>query len=166
MKKILIMMGVCAFCLSSCNNYITNPNVEEPTTKTETTTNNSLSSEKNNCLINLSADGSIGGSTNYASVEYLQLDSLTIKDKNGKVVGTGDYWGSYYVPYDGTLTINWIHREYSGDNPNYNEWIASEYTFNVRSAHELDVVVYNSFSGYCNIVVGGSPVATFEHGNW
>ena len=83
------------------------------------------------------------------------------KDENGKVVGTGDYWGSYYVPYDGTLTINWNHREYL----KYN-FITSEYTFNVRSAHQLDVVVYNSGAGYCSIIVGGSVVASFEHDDY
>ena len=164
MKKILVALGIVAICLCSCNNNITNPEVDEPNneTKTETpSTNGTLDDEKSNCLINISAEGSSTSSTNYATVDYLQLNSLTIKDENGRVVGTGDYWGSYYVPYDGTLTINWSHREYR----NYS-FITSEYTFNVRSAHQLDVVVYNSYSGYCSIIVGGSVVASFEHDVW
>ena len=164
MKKILLALGVTIVCLCSCSNNITNnPDVDEPNneTRTETpSTNGTLNDEKSNCLINISAESS-SSSTDYATVDYLQLNSLTIKDGNGKVVGTGDYWGSYYVPYDGTLTINWNHREYE----NYS-FITSEYTFNVRSAHQLDVVVYNSYSGYCSIIVGGSVVASFEHDNW
>lgn len=163
MKKILVALGIVAICLCSCNNNITNPEVDEPNneTKTETpSTNGTLNDEKSNCLINISAESS-SSSTNYATVDYLQLNSLTIKDENGKVVGTGDYWGSYYVPYDGTLTINWNHREYR----NYS-FVTSEYTFNVRSAHQLDVVVYNSSAGYCSIIVGGSVVASFEHDDW
>ena len=165
MKKILSALGIVAICLCSCNNNITNPELDEPTneptneTKTETpSTNGTLNDEKSNCLINISAEGS---QSSYATVDYLQLNSLTIKDENGKVVGTGDYWGSYYVPYDGTLTINWNHRDYR-----YDSFVTSEYTFNVRSAHQLDVVVYNSYSGYCSIIVGGSVVASFEHDNW
>ena len=164
MKKILVALGIVAICLCSCNNNITNPEVDEPNneTKTETpSTNGTLDDEKSNCLINISAEGSSTSSTNYATVDYLQLNSLTIKDENGKVVGTGDYWGSYYVPYDGTLTINWSHREHW----NYS-FVTSEYTFNVRSAHQLDVVVYNSNGGYCSIIVGGSVVASFEHDDW
>ena len=166
MKKILFALAM--VCLCSCSNNITNPELDEPTnepnneTKTETpSTNGTLDDEKSNCLINISADGTTASSYNYATVDYLVLNSLTIKDENGKVVGTGDYWGSYYVPYDGTLTINWNHREYE----NYS-FITSEYTFNVRSAHQLDVVVYNSYSGYCSIIVGGSVVASFEHDDW
>lgn len=166
MKKILFALAM--VCLCSCSNNITNPELDEPTnepnneTKTETpSTNGTLDDEKSNCLINISADGTTTSSYNYATVDYLVLNSLTIKDENGKVVGTGDYWGSYYVPYDGTLTINWSHREYR----NYS-FITSEYTFNVRSAHQLDVVVYNSYSGYCSIIVGGSVVASFEHDDW
>ena len=160
MKKILFALAM--VCLCSCSNNITNPELDEPTnepnneTKTETpSTNGTLDDEKSNCLINISAEGS---QSSYATVDYLQLNSLTIKDENGKVVGTGDYWGSYYVPYDGTLTINWNHREYE----KYS-FVTSEYTFNVRSAHQLDVVVYNSGGGYCSIIVGGSVVASFEH---
>ena len=162
MKKILSALGIIVICLCSCNNNITNPEVDEPNnetkteTKTETpSTNGTLNDEKSNCLINISAEGS---QSNYAKVDYLVLNSLTIKDENGKVVGTGAYWGSYYVPYDGTLTIDWNHREYTGDS-----WVASQYTFNVKSAHQLDVVVYNTWSGYCSILVGGSVVASFEH---
>lgn len=161
MKKILVALGIVAICLCSCNNNITNPEVDEPNneTKTETpSTNGTLDDEKSNCLINISAEGSSTSSTNYATVDYLQLNSLTIKDENGKVVGTGDYLGSYYVPYDGTITINWNHREYTGDS-----FTTSEYTFNVKSAHQLDVILYNTWSGYCNVIVGGSIVASFEH---
>jgi hypothetical protein len=115
-----------------------------------------LNDEKSNCLVSISVDGSNNGE--YASFKYLMLNSLTIKDENGKVVGTGDYLGSYYVPYDGTLTINWKHREST-----YDSFITSEYTFNVKSAHQLDVILYNTWSGYCNVIVGGSIVASFEH---
>ena len=111
MKRILSALGIIVICLCSCNNNITNPEVDEPKneTKTETpNTNSTLDNEKSNCLLNISADGSSNGS--YAKVDYLVLNSLTIKDENGKVVGTGAYWGSYYVSYDGTLTINWKHR--------------------------------------------------------
>ena len=161
MKKILFALAM--VCLCSCSNNITNPELDEPNnetnneTKTETpSTNGTLDDEKSNCLINISADGT-PSSTNYATVDYLQLNSLTIKDKNGKVVGTGNYWGSYYVPYDGTLTINWKHRGHD-----YDEWVISEYTFNVGSAHELSVVM--GMRGYqCDIVIGGSVVASFEH---
>ena len=158
MKKILSALGIIVICLCSCNNNITNPEVDEPNneTKTETpSTNGALNDEKSNCLINISAE-SASSSINYATVDYLQLNSLTIKDENGKVVGTGAYWGSYYVPYDGTLTINWKHR-YA-----YTDFVTAEYTFNVKSAHQLDVVVYNS-GNYCSILVGGSVVASFEH---
>ena len=154
MKKILSALGIIVICLCSCNNNITNPEVDEPKneTKTETpNTNSTLDNEKSNCLLN------IGIYRQYSSVEYLVLNSLTIKDENGKVVGTGAYWGSYYVPYDGTLTINWKHRGPSDD------FVTSEYTFNVKSAHQLDVVVYNTWSDYCSILVGGSVVASFEH---
>ena len=164
MKKILFALAM--VCLCSCSNNITNPELDEPTnepnneTKTETpSTNGTLDDEKSNCLVSISVDGSDNGA--YASFKYLMLNSLTIKDENGKVVGTGDYWGSYYVPYDGTLTINWSHREHW----NYS-FVTSEYTFNVRSAHQLDVVVYNSNGGYCSIIVGGSVVASFEHDDW
>lgn len=163
MKKILSALGIIVICLCSCNNNITNPELDEPNnetkteTKTETpSTNGTLIDEKSNCLINISVESSSGSTTNYATVDYLQLNSLTIKDENGKVVGTGDYWGSYYVPYDGTLTINWNHRGGGGS------FVTSEYTFNVRSAHQLDVVVYNSEWGYSSIIVGGSVVASFE----
>ena len=168
MKKILVALGIVAICLCSCNNNITNPEVDEPNneTKTETpSTNGTLDDEKSNCLVHISAESS-SSSTNYATVDYLVLNSLTIKDKNGKVVGTGSYWGSYYVPYDGTLTINWNHREYDGSNSSWNQWTTSEYIFNVQSAHELEVVVYNSNAGYCSIIVGGSVVASFEHLDW
>ena len=166
MKKILLALSVIVLSLCSCTNNITNnPDVDEPTneTKTETpNTNNSLSDEKSNCLVNISVDG-----YNYSlrSIDCIQLNSLTIKDKNGKVVGTGKYWGSYYVPYDGTLTINWKHRD---DYSNFNgeltaTWANSEYTFNVASAHTLDVVVYNDYDGECYIIIGGSTVVAFEH---
>ena len=158
MKKILLALGVTIVCLCSCSNNITNnPDVDEPNneTRTETpSTNGTLNDEKSNCLVNISSDGS---NSSYASIDYLVLNSLTIKDENGKVVGTGDYWGSYYVPYDGTLTINWNHRE------NTNAFVTSEYTFNVKSAHQLDIVVFNTWNGYCNVVIGGSVIASFDH---
>ena len=159
MKKILVALGIVAICLCGCNNNITNPEVDEPNneTKTETpSTNGTLDDEKSNCLVSISVDGSNNG--DYASFKYLMLNSLTIKDENGKVVGTGDFLGSYYVPYDGTITINWNHRESTSDS-----FITSEYTFNVKSAHQLDVILYNTWSGYCNVIVGGSIVASFEH---
>lgn len=158
MKKVLLALGITIVCLCSCSNNITNnPDVDEPTneTKTETpSTNNTLDDETSNCLIHISVDGS---STNLTTVSYIKLNSLLIKDKNGKVVGTGSYWGSYYVPYDGTLTINWEHKGYN------NNWVNSEYTFNVGSAHELNVVVYNDYYDGCSIQIGGSWVAGFEH---
>ena len=161
MKKILVALGIVAICLCSCNNNITNPELDEPTneTKTETpSTNSSLSDEKSNCLVKISVlDNS------YSSVGYIVLNDLTIKDKNDKVVGTGKYWGNYYVPYDGTLTINWNHREYAGSNSNYNQWTTSEYTFNVQSAHELDVLICNYNDGICVVKIGGSTVAGFDH---
>ena len=159
MKKILSALGIIVICLCSCNNNITNPEVDEPKNETNTetpNTNSTLDNEKSNCLLNISADGSDNGSR--AKVDYLILNNLTIKDENGQVVGTGAYWGSYYVPYDGTLTINWKHRDGLSD-----DFVNSEYTFNVKSAHQLDVVVYNTWSGYCSILVGGSVVASFEH---
>ena len=151
MKKMLFALAM--VCLCSCSNNITNPEVDEPNneTRTETpSTNGTLNDEKSNCLINISVKS--GWSAN-----YIALNSLTIKDKNGKVVGTGNYWGSYYVPYDGTLTINWKHRHFVSD-----EWVISEYTFNVGSAHELSVVMEME-SYQCDIVIGGSSVASFEH---
>jgi hypothetical protein len=170
MKKILSALGIIVICLCSCNNNITNPEVDEPKneTKTETpNTNSTLDNEKSNCLLNISP---ISYYQRLSSVEYLVLNSLTIKDENGKVVGTGAYWGSYYVPYDGTLTINWKHRDA------YTDFVTSEYTFNVKSAHQLDVVVYN-VEDYCSIIVGadilygddsagiagGSVIASFDH---
>lgn len=154
MKKILLALGITIVCLCSCSNNITNnPDVDEPTneTKTETpSTNNTLDDETSNCLIHISVES--GWSAN-----YIALNSLTIKDKNGKVVGTGNYWGSYYVPYDGTLTINWKHRGYD-----WEEWVTSEYTFNVGSAHELSVVM-GMESYQCDIVIGGSSVTSFKH---
>lgn len=170
MKKILSALGIIVICLCSCNNNITNPEVDEPKseTKTETpNTNSTLDNEKSNCLLNIN----IGIDAKYSSVEYLVLNSLTIKDENGKVVGSGDYWGSYYVPYDGTLTINWKHRGWADD-----DFVNSEYTFNVKSAHQLDFVVYND-AGDCSIIVGadilygddadgiagGSLIASFDH---
>jgi hypothetical protein len=165
MKKILFALAM--VCLCSCSNNITNPEVDEPTnepnneTKTETpSTNGTLDGETSNCLINISVDGD---GYSLKSIDCIQLNSLTIKDKNGKVVGTGKYWGSYYVPYDGTLTINWKHRD---DYTSYGEftatWANSEYTFNVASAHTLDVIVYND-DYECYIKIGGSSVASFEH---
>ena len=168
MKKILSALGIIVICLCSCNNNITNPELDEPKneTKTETpNTNSTLDNEKSNCLLNISPIN-----TGYSSVEDLVLNSLTIKDENGKVVGSGDYWGSYYVPYDGTLTINWKHRGGHAD------FVTSEYTFNVKSAHQLDFVVSNTYS-YCSIIVGadilygdngagiasGSVIASFAH---
>ena len=148
MKKILSALGIIVICLCSCNNNITNPEVDEPKneTKTETpNTNSTLDNEKSNCLLNISP---MGYYNKLASVDYLMLNSLTIKDEDGKVVGTGDYWGSYYVPYDGTLTINWKHRGYTSD-----AFVTSEYTFKVKSAHQLDFVVYNDYD-YCSIIVG------------
>ena len=154
MKKVLLALGITIVCLCSCSNNITNnPDVDEPTneTKTETpSTNNTLDDETSNCLINISVES--GWSAN-----YIVLNSLTIKDKNGKVVGTGNYWGSYYVPYDGTLTINWKHRGYD-----WYEWVTSEYTFNVGSAHELSVVM-GMESYQCDIIIGGSSVTSFKH---
>ena len=41
-------------------------------------------------------------------------------------------------------------------------WANSEYTFNVASAHTLDVVVYND-DDECYIKIGGSTVVAFEH---
>ena len=167
MKKILSALGIIVICLCSCNNNITNPEVDEPKneTKTETpNTNSTLDNEKSNCLLNIGIYGK------YSSVAYLVLNSLTIKDENGKVVGSGDYWGSYYVPYDGTLTINWKHCD------SYSDFVTSEYTFKVKSAHQLDFVVDND-DNYCSIIVGadilygdngagiagGSRIASFHH---
>ena len=158
MKKILIMMGVCAFCLSSCNNYITNPNVEQPTTKAETTTNTSgdLGTSKSNCLVVIKSDGT--------SASYLKMKKITILNEDEKVVGTGNYWGSYYVPYDGTLTIEWEIRSTWLSS---NEFKICTYSFNVASAHELEVEIGadDVTLSYCTtyVRIGGSMIESWNY---
>ena len=146
MKKILSALGIIVICLCSCNNNITNPEVDEQNT------NSTLDNEESNCLVNISVlgDGSSWNSGIKSSVDYLVLKSLTIYDKNGKEVGSGNYWGSYYVPYDGTLTIEWNHRGYTDDS-----WVASQYTFDVKSAHQLNVMICN-YNDYCEIMIDAS----------
>lgn len=151
MKKILVALGIVAIGLCSCN--IINPEVDEPNIGTNTETS------QNYCLVTVSADGAKEGQLDYASMDYLVFNKITINDKDGKEVGNSAYLGSYYVPHDGTITINWKHRDGTGDS-----FTTSEYTINVGSAHQLDVVIFNDWRyNYCDVKIGGATVERFKH---
>lgn len=151
MKKTLTALMLClvSICFVGCQDQ------NAPTAPSQVATNSDLSTQKNNCLVYIGTDNSAASS--------LRLASLIIKDKDGKQVGSGNFWGNYYVPYDGKLILTWEINN-SG---NYSTGFHScTYTLDVASAHELVVEIGTGADGkwfYTYICVGGSMLQSWYY---
>ena len=154
MKKILFVLGIAIVCLCSCNQ---NPDVDDPNTDNPTTETPDTDEEKSDCIVTL-----VKSSTDnaYESEDFLVLNNVIIKDKNGEVVATGAEWTTYTVPYTGTITLNWNHRQYT--KASNNAWTTSEYTIKCTT-REMEVDIYNSNYGFSSIYVNGDMIISFEH---
>lgn len=133
-----LMLCLVSIGLMGCKNHIVESEVEDTTGKT-------ISTATANCLVNLTCSGS----------DAPQLVNVLIADAKGNQVGSGNYYGSYYVPYDGTMIIKFKYKTSS------NNYSNAEYSFNVGSMHETTVdlyAYYTSSTSYYYISIGGKLV--------
>ena len=122
-------------------------------------TDSSLDDEKSNCLVSLVSETS-----------YVKASSISIEDKNGKIVGQGSFFGDYYVPYDGKIIVNYeYYCNYEGYNrPDCKKWYLDSFEIAVSSAQSLEVKtiaedVRNDCHTYLVIYVNGAIWKTIEH---
>lgn len=129
MKKIFFILSLLCLGLSSCDKS----DIEQ-----ELESNIKLISDaENNCLVVVRYNSSSTFYNDYSSLQIL------ICNENGKAVGHGTHWGSYYVPYNGTITISW---KYSDDD----EYECTE-TIEVGTAHEIKISISGTSARVINV---------------
>lgn len=154
MKKFsLFAIIITAFLFAGCEpNNPENPKDENPKVETDS----SLDDGKSNCKISLVSETS-----------FVKASSILIKDKNGKSVGQGSFFGDYYVPYDGSIVVQYeYYCNCWGDG--CDKWYPDSFEIAVSSAQSLEVKIVSqdeqsSFHTYFVIYINGAIWKTIEH---
>ena len=103
-------------------------------------------------------------------VNVISCMEPTIKDKNGKSVGQGSFFGDYYVPYDGSITVQYEYycNYYSYSTGGCEKWYPDSFEIAVSSAQSLEVKIvaqdeHYGLHTYFVIYVNGAIWKTIEH---
>ena len=153
MKKFsLFALIITAYLFAGCEpNNPETPKDEKPKVETDS----SLDDEKSNCKVSLVSETS-----------FIKANSISIKDKNGKTIGQGSFFGDYYVPYDGKIIVNYEY--YCNQFPNCEKWYSDSFEIAVSSAQSLEVKIvaqdeHYGLHTYFVIYVNGAIWKTIEH---
>lgn len=157
MKKFsLFAFIIMAFLFAGCEpNNPDTPKDENPKVETDS----SLDDEKSNCKVSLNSETS-----------FIKASSISIKDKNGKSVGQGSFFGDYYVPYDGSIVVQYeYYCNYSSyRNNGCEKWYPDSFEIAVSSAQSLEVKIvaqdeHDGLHTYFVIYINGAIWKTIEH---
>lgn len=157
MKKLsLFAIIITAYLFAGCEpNNLEIPKDENPKVETDS----SLDDGKSNCKVSLVSETSL-----------VKASSILIKDKNGKSVGQGSFFGEYYVPYDGSIVVQYeYYCNYdSYRNGECEKWYPDSFEIAVSSAQSLEVKIVaqdedSVLHTYFVIYVNGAIWKTIEH---
>ena len=143
---------IMAFLFAGCEpNNPEIPKDENPKVETDS----SLDDGKSNCKVSLVSETSL-----------VKASSILIKDKNGKSVGQGSFFGDYYVPYDGIIVVQYEY--YCNYFNECEKWYPDSFEIAVSSAQSLEVkiVAQDEHYGlhiYFVIYINGAIWKTIEH---
>ena len=157
MKKFSLFAFIITACLFvGCEPNIPE-NIEDEKPKDENPQveiDSNLDDEKSNCTVSLVSETS----------PFVKATSISIKDKNGKSVGQGTFFGDYYVPYDGSIVVQYeYYCSYSY------KWYPDSFEIAVLSAKSLEVKIvaqdanYSYTCSYSVIYVNGAVWKVIEH---
>lgn len=153
MKKFsLFAIIITAFLFAGCEpNNPETPKDENPKVETDS----SLDDGKSNCKVSLVSKTSL-----------VKASSILIKDKNGKSVGQGSFFGDYYVPYDGSIVVQYEY--YCNYLDRCEKWYPDSFEIAVSSAQSLEVKIvaqdeHYGLHTYFVIYVNGAIWKTIEH---
>lgn len=158
MKKFsLFAFIIMAFLFAGCEpNNPETPKDENPKVETDS----SLDDEKSNCKVSLVSETSL-----------VKASSILIKDKNGKSVGQGSFFGDYYVPYDGSIVVQYeyyCNYFYYSSHNGCDKWYPDSFEIAVSSAQSLEVKIVSQdeqydLHTYLVIYINGAIWKTIEH---
>ena len=156
MKKLsLFAIIITAYLFAGCEpNNPEIPKDENPKVETDS----SLDDGKSNCKVSLVSETS-----------FVKASSILIKDKNGKSVGQGSFFGDYYVPYDGSIVVQYeYYCNYWSLGSVCEKWYPDSFEIAVSSVQSLEVkiVAQDEHSGlhtYFVIYINGAMWKTIEH---
>ena len=156
MKKFsLFAFIIMAFLFAGCEpNNPDTPKDENPKVETDS----SLDDEKSNCKVSLNSETS-----------FIKATAISIKDKNGKTVGQGSFFGDYYVPYDGKIMVNYeYYCNYFSSRNGCEKWYPDSFEIAVSSAQSLEVKIvaqdeHYGLHTYFVIYINGAIWKTIEH---
>lgn len=162
MKKFSLFAFIITACLLvGCEPNIPE-NIDDEKPKDENPqveTDSSLDDEKNNCTVSLVSE-----------TPLVKATSISIKDKNGKSVGQGAFFGDYYVPHDGKIIVQYeYYCIYHWSQEHFcQKWYPDSFELAVSSAKSLEVkiVAQNVDSDYHTdfvIFVNGAIWKVIEH---
>lgn len=156
MKSIkLYSLIILALLIISCEpNNPETPKDENPKVETDS----SLDDEKSNCKVSLNSETS-----------FIKATAISIKDKNGKTVGQGSFFGDYYVPYDGSIVVQYeYYCNYFSSRNGCEKWYPDSFEIAVSSAQSLEVKIvaqdeHYGLHTYFVIYINGAIWKTIEH---
>ena len=156
MKKFsLFAIIITASLFIGCEpNNLEIPKDENPKVETDS----SLDDGKSNCKVSLVSETSL-----------VKASSILIKDKDGKSVGQGSFFGDYYVPYDGSIVVQYeYYCNYFSSRNGCEKWYPDSFEIAVSSAQSLDVKIvaqdeHYGLHTYFVIYINGAIWKTIEH---
>lgn len=162
MKKFSLFAFIITACLLvGCEPNIPE-NIDDEKPKDENPqveTDSSLDDEKNNCTVSLVSE-----------TPLVKATSISIKDKNGKSVGQGAFFGDYYVPYDGKIIVQYEYYCNYNWSTEYRckKWYPDSFELAVSSAKSLEVKIVakntdTDYHTYFVIYVNGATWKVIEH---
>ena len=164
MKKFSLFAFIITACLLvGCEPNIPE-NIDDEKPKDENPqveTDSSLDDEKNNCTVSLVSETTI-----------VKATSISIKDKNGKSVGQGAFFGDYYVPYDGKIIVQYEYYcnywYWTTERGGCEKWYPDSFELAVSSDKRLEVKIFaqnvdDDFHTDLVIYVNGAIWKVIEH---
>ena len=127
-----------------------------------------VSCEPNTSIVNNSADGCIVSLTGSG----FRLKSISIKDKNSRVVGTGSFLAEYIVPENGSIVVDleyYCEYYFQGREHRCGVYHPLSFELGVESAKSLDVEIVAIetdgyvYYDYVRVYVNGLLWKTLEY---